>query len=273
MYIANDVVYADVLFVINFAADFLCLFIAGRINKRGGRLARLISAAAAGGLYAFLPYAAGGIPAPLQITAHLAAAALMVFIAFGTCSGIKRFFLTYLSFAVTAALLGGLMTAVYNLSGGTDGTYFSGGRLKFLFICVISAAAALIYGFVTRNGKKAKSCEVRIYLGGEKIDVRLLIDSGNLVSEPFSALPVIVLSSTALPPPYDMPQSEFFPLPLRAIPITTGAGKGCLYGFRPEKAELIGPAKKPTKIEAYIGIDTVTGSFSGYDGLMPAELV
>ncbi len=272
MYASSSVIYADVLFVINFATDFLSLFITSRILNCGGRTIRLVSGAVFGGLYAFVPY----ILPPMGVftaVVHLAAAAVICLIAFRT-SGFGRFLLTAMTFVASSALLGGLISAFFAMSSQyTDFNYAEMTPLGFLIICLISAAVALLYGLLAKRKVNTKSARVRLFQDGQSIDLSLLVDSGNLVTEPFSALPVIVVSSTALPPPYDTPESGSFPLPIRLIPFKTSAGGDCFYGFRPTEIYLLRLGGKPKRIDAYIGIDTKTKSFSGYDGLMPSGLI
>ena len=173
-----------------------------------------------------------------------------------------------------AAILGGLITAFYSLIGGySNGIYREIDSLSFLIICVLSALFALLYSLICRKRIDIRSAEIRIKIGKDFVRARLLCDSGNLVTEPFSALPVIVLSSTCLPPPYDNPESELFPQTIRAIPFSTSSGAGCFFGFRPERIELLRPARKPKLIDAYIGIDTERKSYSGYDGLIPTSVL
>ena len=206
---------------------------------------------------------------PLQITA----AAIICFIAFGRRE-IKKFCILCGTFLVTSALLGGLITAIYSLSNQYfDETYTEVNAISFCLICTFSAVVALSYGLICRKKIHIRSAELRIYVGNEKISARLLCDSGNLVTEPFSALPVIVISASCLPPPYDSPESELFPLPIRAIPFSTSAGRSCFLGFRPDKIEILCPAKKPKRVEAFIGIDTECKNYSGYDGLLPTSIL
>lgn len=136
-------------------------------------------------------------------------------------------------------------------------------------------SAAIVFSYSLICGKKihTRSARIRITLGTEKTELNLLCDSGNLVTEPFSALPVIIVSSSCLPYPYDMPESESFPLPIRIIPFTTSAGKSCFFGFRLSDIELLDFAKKPKKVDAFIGIDTQNKSYSGYDGLIPTSIL
>ncbi len=269
MYDGVTVIYADILFIINFCIDFLCLFITDRLLNRSMPFYRMAIGALAGGLYAFLPYFFN-LPPLLALSLHISAAALICLIAFGR----DKIIASTASFAISEALMGGLITALFNLSSqyGTFG-YAELSTASFCAICIVSASIALLYGLLCRKRVNTSSAEIRIYIGGMHFDVRLLTDSGNLVTEPFSSLPVIIVVSSALPPPYDRPQEENYPLPLRAIPFRTGAGVGCFWGIRPDKIELRALAKKPKRINAYIGIDTVNSQYSGYDGLMPSSLL
>lgn len=272
MYTETTVIYADVLFIINFSLDYLCLFLTGRILNCGGKVWRLIFASFIGGVYAFVPYLVEP-PTFASFTFNLGAAGLICLVAFGK-QDLKRFFVISGTFVVSSALLGGLVTAFYSLgSGYSDGVYAEVDSLSFVFICLISALVALSYGLICRKKIYVRSAEIRIFAGEKKFDARLLADSGNLVTEPFSALPVIVITASALPFPFDSPESEMFPFPIRAIPYRTSSGKSCFFGFRPDRIEVRQIARKPRKIEAYIGIDTENKTYSGYDGLMPTSLL
>ena len=272
MYDGQIVIYADILFLINFSLDYLCLFIAGRLQNTFCKALRLLSAAAFGGIYSFVPYMIE-LPVALMMCLHIGAAALMCFIAFGK-RDTKKFLLISLTFLVTSALMGGLITAIYNISGKySDGAYTETDALSFCLICLLSASIAISYGLICKKKIHTRSTDVRIYIGNERISARLLCDSGNLVTEPFSSLPVIVISSACLPYPYDMPESDAFPLPLRAIPFSTSAGKSCFLGFRPDRVEIITPTKSPKRVDAFIGIDTENRNYSGYDGLVPTSIL
>jgi len=272
MYAEAIVIYADVLFLINFSLDYLCLFISGRLMNRGGKFKRMATASALGGIYAFIPYAFN-LPIYFSLPLHLITALGICIVAFGK-SDAKKQFATAGTFIVTSALLGGLMTGMFNLiSQYSLGRYTEISSAGFLIALIFSAAIALAYGFICRRKIYLRSAEIRIYVKDERFDLRLLADSGNLVTEPFSSLPVIIVSSTALPTPYDSPEREAFPLPLRVIPFSTGAGSNCFMGFRPDKIELKRLSKKPKRIQAYVGIDTGNTGYSGYDGLIPTSLL
>ncbi len=272
MYEETIVIYSDLLFLINFSLDFICLFITDRVLNCGAKTKFLLLASLFGGLYSFVPYLFEASPI-ITFPLHILASLVICFIAFSFRDA-RRFFTTALTFIVSSALLGGIITSVYSLSSRySDGIYSETDAISFCLICVFSAFIALSYGMICKKKIHTKSVEVRILSGSEKIGARLLVDSGNLVTEPFSSLPVIVVASSALPFPFDSPESELFPKPIRAIPFSTSAGRSCFFGFRPDKIEIIRIGQKSKIVEAFIGIDTERQTYSGYDGLMPSSLL
>ncbi len=272
MYGEETVIYADILLLINFALDFLALFITAKITSKHDRAWRLVLGALFGAVYAFTPYVIE-LSVSLSVVLHLVSAGVICLIAFGK-DGFAKFLYTTGVFIVSSALLGGIITAIFSLSSGySDGSYREMEIGAFLLTVSFSAVIALAYALICKRRMRVKSVAVRLQVQGISSELRLLVDSGNLVTEPFSSLPVIVVASSALPFPLDSPESEAFTADVRVIPYHTSAGRGCFIGFRPERLELIQLAKKPKKLDAYIGIDQSTIGFSGYDGLMPSVLL
>ena len=272
MYDETAVIYADILFLINFSIDFLCLFITSRVLNCGGKTYRLLLGGVIGGIYSFFPYIFS-MQGFFSFVMSIVAAILITLTAFGIKTQ-KSPFLICGTFIISSALLGGLVTAVYNSFGVySNGTYIEIDAISFCIICLLSAAATFSYGFICRKKIHIRSADIRIFINDKKIACRLLCDSGNLVTEPFSALPVIIVSSKSFPHPYNNPENKDFPLNIRAIPFVTSSGKGCFFGFRPDKIELVSLGKRSKIIDAYIGIDQENRNYSGYDGLMPTSLL
>ena len=262
------VIYADILFLINFCVDYLCLFITCRLIGRVMRTWRILCGALLGALYSFVPYIFSLSEAWLAVL-HITALLLMTWISLGIRPA-ERFVLASAALFGCEAMLGGCVTGLINLSGKG---FFGMSVWTLVTALAVSGGVTLIYFEICRKKLRTKSARVRIKLPGASVDTLLLIDSGNLVTEPFSALPVIILSSSVLPPPYDMPSPDMYPLPLRAIPFRTSTSGSNMLGFLAREAYVTELGKKPRKIDAYIGIDTHNKSFSGYDGLMPSCLL
>ena len=272
LYAESVVIYADILFVINFSLDYLCLFLAARLLNLKAVAWRLVLAAAMGGAYAFLPYVAE-LAVYISLPLNLGFAGVMCFVSFGKMP-IKRFLFAVVTYIAASALMGGLITALYSLFGKShQGVYAETGAMGFALACFVSALIAFLFGIISKRKIHTKSAEINLYIAGEKISARLLADSGNMVTEPFSSLPVIIISAAALPPPYDNPDRPDFPLKIRAIPFGTASGKGCFLGFRPDKIEIVRLGKKPLPADAYIAVDTFGNGYSGYDGIIPTSIM
>lgn len=268
MYAEETVVYADVLFFINFAVDFLCLCLSAFLLRRQLRPRRVCLAALWGALYSFFPYFVLLKPWALLIC-HLSAAALTVFIAAGGRN--KKAFLSFFgSFFITECLAGGAVTGIKNLLAATGKEPSPRGMTAAV---LVAAAAALGYALLFRKSTGRSSVFLKIVCRDVCVTAHLLVDSGNLVSEPFSALPVIFVSSAVFPYPMDTPDPRKYPVPLRAIPFRTASGEGVLFGFLPDEIKLLNGKKHKKLTEAYIAVDTLSSGFSGYDGLMPACLL
>lgn len=188
----------------------------------------------------------------------------LIAFSFGDC---KRFLRTLFVFLMSCAGMGGLITAAYYIgmrrvtAAGIVGT------------ALVFFALAVLYGLYCRKKVYTRNMKIEITFGENKVKADVLVDSGNLVTEPFSALPVVILSSSVLPSPLDKPNIESSPIPLRAIPIRTETGLGLLYGFIPDSITLCPPFEKQRKVDAVIGIDTDNTDFAGCDGLLPGALL
>ena len=129
--------------------------------------------------------------------------------------------------------------------------------------------------------KLPQKCEIQIKHQGKEVRLKALIDSGNLLKDPISQLPVIIVEKEKLKELVDIHllenmdsilkgewlaenydsrlQQNFVIIPFRSL----GNDHGLLIGFKPDKLELQvedGYFKK----EAIIGI--YPGSLSGKSG-------
>ncbi len=255
------ILYADVLVFLNFALDFLCLVITSRVAARRFVGWRAVLGALFGAVYAL-----ASVVFSLSAWIHFPAAAILCLISF-PFGDAKRFGKVCFVFLMTSAGMGGLISAAYYI--GTKKITAAGIILTAVLFC----ALWVLYGLYCRKKVSTTNMKIEIKFGTSSLVADVLVDSGNLVTEPFSALPVVILSSSVFPSPLDKPDIENSPVPLRAIPIRTETGLGLLYGFIPDSIELCPPFEKRRKVDAVIGIDTDNKDFAGCDGLLPGSLV
>lgn len=262
------ILYADVLAFLNFALDFLCLWICAKVAMRRFVGWRVVLGALAGAVYAILSVPLSAFPLVLQLLFHLLSACLICVIAFPS-KGIrpKQFGKTLFVFLLTEAGMGGVITAAYYIG------HWKATAAGIIVLALLFGGALVLYGLYCRKKVYAQNMKIEITFGETRVRADLLVDSGNLVTEPFSALPVVILSASVLPAPLNKPDLESSPVPLRAIPIRTGTGMGLLYGFIPDSITLCPPFEKHRRVDAVIGIDTDNTDFAGCDGLLPGALL
>ena len=82
-----------------------------------------------------------------------------------------------------------------------DGVILENYTLKTIFIGVVLAFLISILSFKMvkhKIGKKDMFCSIIIKLNKKKVKIRAMIDTGNLLKEPISTLPVIVVEKSVL---------------------------------------------------------------------------
>ena len=108
-------VYADLLFLINFSMDYLCLYICARVLHRKMSLVKMIIAASIGGIYSVISLllGLGGI---LSLTVDVAVCVAMCAIVFAEkTQRVSSTLLCSFLFVGISMMTGGAMTAIFNL--------------------------------------------------------------------------------------------------------------------------------------------------------------
>ncbi len=266
-------IYGDVLFLIDFSIDFLVLFAASRILHLKLRTVRIVLAACLGGAYSVLSLLIR--VGTIRTLCTLAAVPLICLVAFGI-SSFKAFAKTVFLFSSLSALLGGGVTACYSL---LDSVFpaFSVQNTEpvplsvFALVCIACFAAAYASGKLFASSASQKTAELEIIANGSSIKLTLLVDTGDLLTEPISSLPAVVVKKSLL--------TGLFPgginaenAKIRVVPTKTAVGNDLLVGFLPDKARLdLGKGKTKCVNCVIAGCDD--NAFSDLDGVFPAALL
>lgn len=253
-------VYADLYFIFNMLFDFLFLYITARLTNTPFKLWRLILSAALGGVYAL--FCLGFVSLfPL----HTAMAFLLILTAFGK----RRILANTALLLVSSAAAGGIVYAFAYMAGGNEKVISSlgGGGVIICLLCALAITAGYLY--VCKKNSASGAVHAYITLLGKEYKAFLMKDNGNMLTDPISLDPVIVVSKEVFGDIAADPQKAF-PSSMRIIPVRTAAGSDILYGFRPEKCEIREFGKKKRR-EVRVVIALTNGNrFTGtYDGLMP----
>ncbi len=195
------IIYLDVLFLLNFAVDYLLLLATARITGEVISRLRLAAGALLGALYAavlFLP----GWDWLARPACKLCSAVLMVLIAFGTS---KRFLRLLLIFFGASAALGGVVLALQLLGAGgltlENGVLYTGFDVRLLLVTVILSYVLLsvVFERAAKHGGTRRDIQTAcLYMDGVNFRLTVLIDTGNTLTDPVNNQPVLVAEARAL---------------------------------------------------------------------------
>lgn len=195
------VVYIDVLFLLNFAVDYLLLLASARITGEMISRMRLGLGALLGAGYAaalFLP-GCEWLSRPL---CKICSAVLMVLIGFGKSKRLLRLILVF--FAVSAAL-GGVILALQLFGAGgltlENGVLYTGFDIRILLVTAILSYVILsiVFERAARHGREQMDlCTACLKIEEKSLNLTVLIDTGNTLTDPINNQPVMVAEARAL---------------------------------------------------------------------------
>jgi len=291
-------IYIDIIILENLIMNYIILYATGLISKNKIYYFRILCSSFVGAIYSITQYISN-----LRIYSNwivkIILSIIMVYVAFNP-QGIKKMCKQLMLFYLTTFTFGGVTTyLIYVLkpenviirNGMFVGTYV----LKVIFIGAIMGTVILIISFKLAKNKitrKDMICEVKIVLNKKEKIVKAIVDTGNMLKEPITGNPVMVVERTSL---YDLMPKEilnnteeilggdFEKIPeeikneyiskLKMIPFSSlGKQNGMLVGIKPEQVEVINEQHKVKK-DVIIGIYNKSLTKRGeYNALIGLEL-
>ncbi|MBE6534378.1 MAG: hypothetical protein E7678_05360 [Ruminococcaceae bacterium] len=288
-------VYIDLFFLINFSMDFLALFLASKLLGCGKKLIRLVLAAIFGGFYACfsLIFPLENYLSVFSFAVDALACLIMAFIAIfkpKIRSGVISFALV---FGAVSILLGGAMTALFYAFNrlGLDRA-FAGEKAQsdgisvyiFAIFAAISGFLALLGGKFFKKKALRQNGTVTVEYRGKSASLLCMCDSGNLLREPISRLPCILIELDAVKKLFSnvflecVRRGDIEKIPIsessriRMVPAKSATGETLLVAIRPDSIKL-DMGKGESFVEAYIVISTEKISAHGAKALVPSELI
>ena len=287
----EQVVYGDVLFIINFSMDFLSLYITAQFIHLRLRLVPAITAAAIGAAYGVAAVILDGNEL-ISLLISVAVSILMCFIALGKPLLLRH---TLIFYAVSLGL-GGCMTALYSFAEKITGKRIWNGTEALpeassnmlpptvtIPIAAVSVILSLIFNRITSKRKNTCENSVKLKLGDKDVILSVLADSGNLLTEPISGSPVILTEYNKISSLLPQELAPFFEagdisnlasvpasyaVKVRMIPASGIGGDKMLLGFMPDEV-IIGQIQK----KACVAVLNDGRSFDSSDALVPAALL
>ena len=197
-------IYIDVVLIENLLMNYIILFATGVILKIKITHIRLILASLVGAIYTIIAYVSG-LKIYSNIFLKFILSLIIIYIAFNP-KNVKKLFKFTLIFYLTSFVFGGAAFALIYIVKPQDilknnGLILNSDSLKVIFISAIIAFVIITIGFkVVKNKISAKDmyCNISIKLNHKEIETKAMIDTGNLLKEPITNTPVIVVEHTLL---------------------------------------------------------------------------
>ena len=282
-------VYVDILFLINFSMDYLCLYISAKILKRAISPKRMILASLLGAIYSvisvFLSVGSG-----LALAADILVCGLICIVAFHTKKQFKKTLLATLLYFLVSMTVGGIMTALFNLVNKLDLPFViadSDGLSVwgFALLAMLAAIFATFGGNFIFKKKEITSCQLKILFDGKEKTFNGMSDSGNLIRDPISGRPVIIIDRRLADGFVDTKILEDFTAGIsnkskaysgmRIAPISTVSGKSVIVLLRSDRITLTytrGSKQESIHPDAMFALGDIGKSAEGYDAIIPYSL-
>lgn len=198
------IVYLDVIFLENLCMNYIILFATGIIHKVKIKQTRCILASVIGSVYAILSMMKiSSIYSNLFLKIALSIA--MIYIAFSPKSP-KLLIKELLIFYLTSFAFGGCAFALLYFVKPEkimmkDGVLIGSYPIKIALLGGVVGFTIIVNAFRMmkgRLGRKDMICEVEIIFNHKTKKVRVMVDTGNMLKDPITAFPVIVIEKNEL---------------------------------------------------------------------------
>lgn len=262
------ILYADVLFAINFSMDFLALFITSRLFYRKISKIRIIIASALGAIF--------GVIEVIVVTNDVVSFVFSIIVAMviiKICFDdkvVKNYIIMVVLFVFVCAILGGVMSVLYTIFNRViseiikeqsfESTYTNA---RTVIIIGLTSLAAIIFVRIFKEKRSVKSVLAKIKVREREYEVSCLCDTGNLLREPFSGRSVMLVSAAT---PIGKEIESIEDIYKRYIPFKDINGEGILKGIIPKKIVI-----NNVSVDAVIAA-VENSDFGGCDALISSEL-
>lgn len=293
-------IYVDVVLMENLIMNFIILLATGLILKEKIKIMRLLLSSLLGAIYSVVSYMSI-LEVYSSMVLKIILSIVMIYLAFNPQT-IKKMWKDILIFYLTSFVFGGAAFAFIYIVKPQDilmrnGLFLGTYPLKTILLGAIVAFIIILTAFTVVKSKISKKdmfCEIEIKINGVTLKTTAMIDTGNLLKEPITNTPVIVVEHTLL---YDCIPKEilnhldellggdFDKIPeeikleyiakLKFIPFSSlGKQNGMLLGIRAESISIKEEEKEKRREDVIVGIYNKSLTKRGeYRALIGIELL
>ena len=293
-------IYLDIVLIENLIMNSIIIYATAIIMKLKIKHLNILLSSIIGAIYSIMTYISN-LKIYSNIFVKIILSIIMVYIAYKPQS-LKILLKQTLIFYLTSFLFGGVAFALIYVvkpqeilmkNGLFLGTY----PLKTVFLSAIIASVIGIFGFkLVKNkiSKKDMYCQIIIKLNNKEIETTAMVDTGNLLKDPITGNPVIVVESSLLEKilPLELILNldkiiggEFenvteeirntYINKLKLIPYASlGKQNGMLIGIKADEVKIVKEDETHLKNNVIIGIYNKALTKRGeYNGLIGIELI
>lgn len=293
-------IYIDVVLIENLLMNYIILYATGIVMKTKMKVVRLLLASLIGAVYSIVAYIST-FEIYSNIILKFILSIIIVYVAYNPQTA-KKMWKELMAFYLVSFVFGGAAFALIYIvkpqeilmkNGLFLGTY----PLKTVLLGAVVAFILIITVFAIAKNKIAKKdmfCDIKFKLNGKEIKTKAMIDTGNLLKEPITNTPVVVVEHTLL---YDcMPKEilnhledilggDFEKVPeeirlkyiskLKLIPYSSlGKQNGMLLGIKPDFLVIQEEENEEKKDNIILGIYNKSLTKRGeYRALLGIELL
>lgn len=293
-------IYIDVVLIENLLMNYIILYATGIVMKIKMKVVRLFLASLIGAVYSIVAYIST-FEIYSNIILKFILSIIIVYVAYNPQTA-KKMWKELMAFYLVSFVFGGAAFALIYIvkpqeilmkNGLFLGTY----PLKTVLLGAVVAFILIITVFAIAKNKIAKKdmfCDIKFKLNGKEIKTKAMIDTGNLLKEPITNTPVVVVEHTLL---YDcMPKEilnhledilggDFEKVPeeirlkyiskLKLIPYSSlGKQNGMLLGIKPDFLVIQEEENEEIKDNIILGIYNKSLTKRGeYRALLGIELL
>lgn len=250
----TQVVYADILFVINAYVTYALLRATSLVCRIRTPRLRTVLAALLGGLCS-LVVLIREMPDFALVLSRLAFSAALVFACYFPFDK-RNFFRFFGAFFLVNFVFAGLMFALWYFVRPGSMLFFAGivyfdidALTLIIFTAVCYGVLSIVNAVLKRKSPENCVFELEIEYLSKAYSCRALLDTGNSLYEPFSSLPVIVCEKNVFGDGFEIPAEK-----LRLIPCGSVSGESVLEAFRPDSVEIKSPSVSKKTNAIYIAL-------------------
>lgn len=197
-------VYIDIIFLENLFMNCIILFATAIILKNPIKILRILTSSIIGSTYAIIIYTSR-LQIYSNIFVKIALSAVMVYVAFNP-SKVKSFLKEIMIFYLTSFTFGGVTFALLyfvkpqNISF-QNGVLIGVSPIKIIITGGLIGFIIITISFKNIKGKLTKKdmiCDIKIIQKDKTKQMKAIIDTGNLLTDPITKAPIIIVEKDKL---------------------------------------------------------------------------